>query len=88
MILTVDEMKAFIQDYVRFVDGRFDVEGLENRTMVYIPVTCLRGITWCAMAWIEYHEPGKEIMNESTAKKLDEYLSWEFLDQIYEFLQI
>ena len=27
-------------------------------------------------------------MNESTAKKLDEYLSWEFLDQIYEFLQI
>lgn len=88
VILAVDEMKIFIQDYIRCVAGRFDTEGLEYRTMVYIPVTCLRGITWCAMAWIEYQEPGKEIMNESTAKKLDEYLSWEFLDQIYEFLQI
>lgn len=88
VILTAGEMKTFIQEYIRCVSGRFDTEGMEDRTMVYIPVTCLRGITWCAMAWIEYHEPGKEIVNESTAKKLEEYLSWEFLDQIYEFLQI
>ena len=87
VILTVQEMKDFIGEYIKYADGRFDTEGLEERTMVYVPVTCLRGITWCAMAWIEYQQPDKEIFNQSTYEKLEQYLSWEFLDRIDSFIR-
>ena len=86
VILTVQEMKDFIGEYIKYVDGRFNTEGLKERTMVYVPVTCLRGITWCAMAWIEYQQPDKEIFNRSTYEKLEQYLSWEFLNRIEKFI--
>lgn len=88
VILSLHEMHSFIQKYIECINGRFSVAELEDRTMVYLPVTCLRGITWCAMAWIEYRQPQKAIFNASTARKLDEYLSWEFLDQIDRFIRI
>ncbi|WP_346663407.1 aminoglycoside phosphotransferase family protein [uncultured Merdimonas sp.] len=82
VILTKKEMKSFVEKYINCVAGRFDTENLMERTMVYIPVTCLRGITWCAMAWIQYQDPDRKITNASTARKLEEYLSTEFLDRI------
>ncbi|MCU0078505.1 hypothetical protein [Extibacter muris] len=39
-----------LREYIRQVDGRFDTAGLEERTNLYLPITCLRGITCCAMA--------------------------------------
>ena len=87
VILTEEETIKFIKKYIQSVDNRYDTTELIDRTLVYIPVTCLRGITWCAMAWIEYQQPDKEIVNESTARKLDEYLSWDFLDRIHEFIK-
>ena len=71
-----------IDQYIEAVNGRFDTAGLKKRTHDFITVTCLRGLTWCAMAWIEYRDPGKAIANESTRKKLDDYLSDSFLRDI------
>lgn len=84
VILTREEMDAFIDTYIQAVDGRFDTKGLRGRVHIYIPVTCLRGITWCAMAWVQYQQPDKLIFNESTFRKLEAYLSDEFLDSILE----
>lgn len=77
-----EEMERFIDTYLCMVDGRFDTEGLKERVYAYIPITCLRGITWCAMAWVQYRQPGKAICNPSTAEKLEAYLSDEFLQAI------
>ncbi|MEF9917473.1 MAG: aminoglycoside phosphotransferase, partial [Lachnospiraceae bacterium] len=52
------------------------------RTKVFIPITCLRGITWCAMAFIEYQNQEKIVKNAYTYKKIQTYLSKEFLDMI------
>lgn len=82
VILTPEEIEAFLDTYIEAVDGRFDTEGLRERVHVFIPVTCLRGITWCAMAWVQYQNPDKLIANESTRQKLDAYLSHEFLEKI------
>lgn len=82
VILMKEEMEAFLQKYIEQVDGRFDTGGLRERTFAYIPVTCLRGIAWCAMAWVEYRRPGRELVNPSTAKKLETYLDGGFLEQI------
>jgi len=80
VILTRKEMDEFIDTYIQAVDGRFDTEGLRERIHIYVPITCLRGVTWCAMAWVQYQQPDKLIFNESTFRKLEEYLSDEFLE--------
>ena len=82
MILDQEQMDAFLDTYIEKVNGRFDTTGLKKRTYIYIPVTCLRGITWCAMAWVQYQQPDKEIFNQSTFDKLEVYLSDEFLNRI------
>ena len=82
VVLNPDETDRLIDEYIRAVSGRFDTTGLKERTKRLIKVTCLRGLTWCAMAWIEYKDPDKTIANESTRKKLDDYLSDEFLEKI------
>lgn len=77
-------MDGFVEEYITSVRGRFPTEGLKERVNVFVPITCLRGITWCAMAWIQYKQPNKLIFNESTFQKLEEYLSWDFLEMIEE----
>ncbi len=86
VILDREQTEKFIHAYIREVNGRFDISGIEDRTKTYIQVTCLRGITWCAMAWIEYQQPDKEIFNLSTFQKLEAYLDDDFLDQIESYV--
>lgn len=82
VILDSDEIRQFIDCYISCVKGRFQTEGLRERVYTYIPVTCLRGITWCAMAWVQYQNPDKLIFNQSTFQKLQAYISKEFLSNI------
>lgn len=86
IILNEERMHAFVRRYVKAVNGRFDTEDLWERVMVYMTVTCLRGITWCAMAWVEYQQPGRQLVNESTWRKLEEYLNASFLEKIGKFI--
>lgn len=64
------------------VNSRISVNGLKERIEIYIPVTCLRGVTWCAMAWVQYQQPDKLIFNESTFRKLEAYLEDSFLESL------
>lgn len=82
IILSQEEINKFTKEYIKIVGDRFDTTDIEERLGLYIPITCLRGITWCAMAWVQYKDPNKLIRNEFTAKKLDDYLSKEFLNMI------
>lgn len=83
-ILDRDEIDKFLEVYIQMVDGRYDTTGLIERVNTFIPITCLRGVTWCAMAWVEYQNPNKLIRNESTWSKLNQYLDIRFLSKIYE----
>lgn len=82
VILTEKETDGFVAEYQRAVRGRFDINGVEERLKVFVPVTCLRGITWCAMAWVQYQEPGRLIRNEETFQKIEAYLEDDFLEEI------
>ena len=82
VIFDDDTIGRFFGDYAAAVHDRFDMSGLRERTREYIVITCLRGMTWCAMAWIQYRDAGKAIMNESTRVKLDAYLSDSFISRI------
>lgn len=82
VIFDGDTERAFLRRYLAAVDGRYDTAGLRERVGAFIPITCLRGIAWCAMAWVEYRKPGRTLRNESTARKLDQYLDTAFLENI------
>ena len=81
-VLTPEETDRLIGNYIETVNERFDTTGIKERTKTFINITCLRGITWCAMAWVEYQDPDRLIANESTRKKLDDYMSDSFLSDI------
>jgi len=82
VILEKSDMDEFIENYEKAVASRFDTTGLRERVNIYVPINCLRGITWCAMAWVEYKDPKRLIVNESTRKKLDAYMDMDFLKRI------
>ena len=82
VILTPEDVKTFTQNYIHAVAGRMDTSTLASRLPLYFTVTCLRGVTWCAMAYREYCQPGREIRNEDTFRKLKAYLEPAFLQNI------
>lgn len=86
VILSEQEIESFINIYLDKTAGRFDTSDVRERTYMFLPITCLRGVTWCAMAWVQYQNPEKEIVNESTIRKLEAYLEDSFLDQIINFI--
>ena len=80
------QIEEYIEHYIEEVNGRFDCTGLRERIMNYIPLNCMRGLTWCAMAWVEYHQPNRAIFNVDTYEKLSKYLSDPFLSKIEELV--
>ena len=84
-ILSRRETEDFISEYERAAGGRFDTGGIRQRTLLFIPITCLRGLTWSAMAWVRYQDESSGApKNQDTWKKLCIYLSPEFLSRIRE----
>ena len=84
VILTPEQVKDFAADYVAAVGRRMDCSSLSKRLPLYFTVTCLRGVTWCAMAYREYCQPGRQLRNEDTFRKLKAYLDPAFLQNILE----
>ncbi len=82
VILEPEDMEQFTDYYIKCVNGRFPTKGLKEQVHIYAKITCLRGITWCAMAWVEYQNPDKMIRNEDTFRKLGQYINEEFLCMI------
>ena len=84
VILTPEEIRHFVRCYEQAVNGRFETESLSRRLPLYFTVTCLRGVTWCAMAYREYCQPGRAINNPDTFEKLKAYLEPAFLRSLLE----
>ena len=82
VILTPEEIRHFMSFYRQAVDHRFETESLMERLPPYFTVTCLRGVTWCAMAYREYSQPGRAIANADTYQKLQAYLRPDFLENL------
>lgn len=82
VILTPEEVKDFTEKYIAAVENRLDCASLSRRLPLFFTVTCLRGVTWCAMAYREYCQPGRELRNEDTFRKLQAYLEPAFLQNL------
>lgn len=81
-ILTKEEIAFFMKVYCKKSNQYKDENQLWQAVKNYLSMNCLRGITWCAMAYVAYQDPDKLITNEYTYEKMKTYLSKAFLDQI------
>ncbi len=79
---TSEQKRDFVTDYIERIDGRFKDEGLADRCLKFANFTCLRGITWCAMASVEYTNASKDILDPVTAEKLIHYLDVNYLQSV------
>ena len=79
-IFTADARDAFVESYWDAVDGRFERGSFDARFDAYTMANCLRGMTWSAMAWVQYHDPAHPLKNDKTFEKLKVYLSQDFME--------
>lgn len=82
VIFAEQTKKDFIDEYIEAIGGRFEDPLLATRCMDMAKFTCLRGVTWCSMAYVQYQDGTKQLTDEFTRKKLDDYLDIEFLNNI------
>ena len=82
IILTRDEIEGFIENYIHKASRYFDTYRIKETSLTFIKINCLRGLSWCTMAYVQYKEADKEIMNESTRVKLGQYLEDRFIRQV------
>ena len=82
VLLTPEDIRYFVDCYRRAAAGRFETASLRERLPLYFTVTCLRGVTWCAMAFREYCQPGRAITNADTFEKIKDYLQPDFLENL------
>ena len=79
---TQEQKDSFVDEYVNKVSGSFTDPCLKERCLRFANFTCLRGITWCAMASVEYTYATKDILDPVTAEKLKHYLDVSFLETV------
>lgn len=82
VILSPEDISRFVDHYISAAAGRFDTTEIRERLPLYFSTTCLRGVTWCAMAMVEYSAPGRAISNGDTFRKIRQYLEEDFLRSI------
>ena len=76
IILSEKEINDFLEEYSSY--RAFDRERFER----YLIFNCLRGVTWCSMAFRQYSENDKMLMDDATFKKIASYIDLEFLEKV------
>ena len=79
IVLTPTEIDDFLTDYNQY--RNYNRERFDR----YLIFNCLRGVTWCSMAYREYSESTKLLMDDFTFKKISSYISYEFLEKIAKY---
>lgn len=76
IILSKVEIDEFLETYRNY--RNFDKKRFER----YLIFNCLRGVTWCSMAFRQYSENDKMLMDDTTFKKIASYIELEFLEKV------
>ena len=81
IILSGTEINDFLEKYSNY--RAFNRERFER----YLIFNCLRGVTWCSMAFRQYSENDKMLMDDITFKKISSYIELEFLEKVSEYFK-
>ena len=76
IILSENEINEFLEEYGNYRNF------YKKRFERYLIFNCLRGVTWCSMAFRQYSENDKMLMDDTTFKKIASYIELEFLEKV------
>jgi len=80
-----DEDKAVMMTvYKDALQDKHLRDTIEERTRLRDPFNCLRGVSWCARAWVQYQQNDHALINEDTWVKLKMFLDLDFLHSLFD----
>lgn len=83
------EKREMVQAYKESIQDKHLQDTIEERILLRDPFNCLRGVSWCAMAWVQYQTGRHTLRNQDTWRKLSMYVDLQFLRGLFEpFLKV
>ncbi|SJZ37688.1 aminoglycoside phosphotransferase family protein [Selenihalanaerobacter shriftii] len=82
--MTKEDRECFIKVYCQergFGSNKF--QEIKEALDIFDKYSTMRGISWSAMAWVEYQQPDRLLKNQYTFEKMDMYLQEEFLVELF-----
>ncbi len=86
--MTETDKARMMSAYKNAIDDSHLRDTIEERTRLRDPFNCLRGVSWCAMAWVQYRRGDHLLKNVDTFRKLAMYTDINFVRNLFDpFLQ-
>jgi thiamine kinase-like enzyme len=91
-ILSLQEEEDFIRKYLQKMKiemskseelSGIPINTLRERITMFKFFNYLRAISWCAMAWTEYVQPGRVLQNPDTFEKIKMYIEPAFIQRCF-----
>jgi Ser/Thr protein kinase RdoA (MazF antagonist) len=82
-IFNQGEEEEFLHHYLkeRGMDSQY--HEVKDALKLFNQFSAMRGISWSAMAWVEYQTTDREIKNQDTFETMDSYLRLDFLEMLF-----
>ena len=74
---------AFFLDCYKKENKFFYKKNIAWRVRLYNPYLYLRALSWCACAYVEYQQSQRNIVNQDTYRKIEQYLEVGFLQNLF-----
>ena len=81
--LTLKDQTEMMRAYQAALHDRHLRDTIEERTRLRDPFNCLRGVAWCAMAWVHYQRNQHRLKNPDTCRKLSMYMDLNFVRSLF-----
>jgi aminoglycoside phosphotransferase (APT) family kinase protein len=78
------DTKAMMDAYKNAINDPHLRDTIEERTRLRDPFNCLRGVSWCAMAWVQYQRGDHLLKNPDTYRKLSMYVDIDFVRGLFD----
>jgi aminoglycoside phosphotransferase (APT) family kinase protein len=78
------DQDAMMRAYKTHITDAHLRDTIEERTRLRDPFNCLRGVSWCAMAWVQYQRGDHLLKNFDTFQKLSMYVDLSFVRSIFD----
>jgi len=82
-IFNQGEEEEFLHHYLKARSMDSQYHEIKSALKLFNQFSAMRGISWSAMAWVEYQTTEREIKNQDTFETMDSYLKLDFLEMLF-----
>ncbi len=83
-LMSEDDRTLMMNTYKENLNDPHLRDTIEERTRLRDPFNCLRGVSWCAMAWVQYQSDDHLLKNEDTLTRLSMYIDIHFVRSLFD----